>query len=160
MEIRPYKSADREAVIGLFRQFMEEHGFADYVERAIAEELGRIDAYYAGPGQGFWVAEEQGIAGMVGVERESDSIAELRRMVVERSRRRRGIARMLLATAEGFCRRAGYSAIVLSTSELQAPAMRLWESSGYRLLRTEKSEATTHKQVGGLTRQYYQKELT
>ena len=138
---------------------MSELGFADYVERAITEELGRIDAYYAGPGQGFWVAEDRVVIGMVGIERQSRAAAELRRMVVEASQRRRGIGRRLLSTAEAFCRDAGYVSIVLSTSELQAPAMRLWESSGYRLLRSEKSEATTHKQVGGIVRHYYEKKL-
>ena len=159
MRIRSYEERDREPVIRLFRDFMAEVGdFAEYVERAISEELGRIDAYYlAHPHQGFWVAGD--VVGMVGVERQSDTVAELRRMVVARDHRRRGIARELLATAEEFCREAGYASIVLNTSELQQPAMRLYESSGYRRTATEKPEETTHKMVGGLTRHYYEKKL-
>jgi GNAT superfamily N-acetyltransferase len=160
MVIRRYEERDREAVIGLFRDFMAEMGdFADYVERAIAEELGRVGAYYlAHPRQGFWVAGD--VVGMAGVERQSDAVAELRRMVVARDQRRRGIARALLATAEDFCRQAGYATIVLNTSELQQPAMRLYEASGYRRVGTARPEETTHKLVGGLTRHYYEKKLS
>lgn len=57
MLIRPYKDEDRAEVIRLFRAFMEEYAradFAAYVERAIGEELGRIEDYYlAREGQGF-----------------------------------------------------------------------------------------------------------
>lgn len=71
---------------------------------------------------------------MVGIERQSATVAELRRMVVQRTHRRRGIARMLLA-------------------------MRLYEASGYRRMRTDRSAETTHKAVGSLTRHYYEKKL-
>ena len=159
MVIRSYEERDREAVICLFRDFMAEMGdFAAYVERAISEELGRIAAYYlTDPRQGFWVADD--VVGMVGIERQSDKVAELRRMVVARTHRRRGMARALLATAEDFCRQAGYATIVLNTSELQRPAMLLYEASGYRRVRTARPEETTHKLVGGLTRHYYEKKL-
>lgn len=159
MVVRKYEERDRDTVIRLFRDFMREMGdFPEYVQRAIAEELGRIAAYYAGGA--FWVAELEGaVVGMVGIERHSDRAGELRRMIVDRAHRRRGVGRALLATAESFCRDAGYAAIVLSTSELQQPAMRLYEASGYRRTRSTKAEQTTHKTVGGLTRHYYEKKL-
>ena len=159
MLIRRYEARDGAAVIALFREFMDEMGdYAAYTQRAIDEELGRIEAYYlAHPRQGFWVAGD--VVGMVGIERQSDNVAELRRMVVAREYRRRGLARALLATAEAFCRESGYACIVLSTSALQQPAMRLYESSGYRRMRTVQPEETTHKMVGGLVRHYYEKRL-
>ena len=143
----------------LFRDFMRELGdFAAYVERAVSEELGRIGEYYADGA--FWVAEQDdAVVGMVGIERHSDAEAELRRMIVAREHRRRGIGRALLATAEAFCHESGYQSVVLSTSELQQPAMLLYESSGYRRIRSTQSEETTHKMVGGLTRHYYEKKL-
>jgi GNAT superfamily N-acetyltransferase len=102
---------------------------------------------------------DDAVVGMVGIERRSDAEAELRRMIVARMHRRRGIAKALLATAESFCRDAGYASVVLNTSDLQQPAMRLYESSGYRRLRTAQPGETTHKMVGGLTRHYYEKKL-
>jgi len=168
VKIRRYRPADRASVIELFRQSMWELAppelgaqFQSYVERAIGEELGRIEEYYFGrEGQGFWVAGEERVLGMVGVERHDGDAGELRRMAVDESHRRRGIARELLAFAEAFCREAGYRRIVLSTSQLQAAARRLYESSGYRLVREEAAAPASHKSVGaGLTRFHYEKAL-
>jgi GNAT superfamily N-acetyltransferase len=162
--VRAYRPADRAAVIDLFRAFMQEltppsleAEFRAYVERAIREELGRIGDYY---GEAFWVAEDDGVIGMVGIERHSQDTAELRRMAVARADRRKGIGRALLATAEAFCRQAGYRKVVLSTSELQSPARRLYESSGYGLVREERDAPASHKSAGaGLTRYHYEKML-
>jgi len=166
--IRGYEPGDRTQVIALFRAFMQEltppalqGEFAAYVDRAIREELGRIEDYYFRcQGQGFWVAEEDRVIGMVGIERRTADSAELRRMAVESSCRRRGVGAALLATAEAFCRAHGYSRIVLSTSELQSPARRLYESRGYRLVREEPDAPPSHKSAGaGLTRYHYEKLL-
>ncbi len=168
MLVRPYRDSDQAGVIALFRQFMaeltprgREAEFEAYVQRAVDEELSRIETYYLGrPGQAFWVAEGGGVLGMAGIERRSDSCAELRRMAVERSQRRRGIARRLLGVAEGFCREAGYRSVALSTSELQVAAMKLYESCGYRRTGSETAEAQTHKTVGGgIARFHYEKAL-
>ena len=166
--IRAYREADRQAVIGLFREFMAEltpphlkSEFESYVETAVREELSRIEPYYFGkPGQGFWVAELGSVVGMVGVERHSGRQGELRRMAVAGAHRRCGIGRDLLRTAEGFCRDSGYATIVLSTSELQVAAMGLYRASGYRLVRSETAQAQSHKVAGaGLTRHHFEKVL-
>lgn len=155
-------------MIGLFREFMWELAppalgapFQSYIERAIQEELGKVEEYYFGrEGQGFWIAGEERVLGMVGVEKSADDAGELRRMAVEKAHRRKGIGRELLATAEAFCRECGYRRVVLSTSELQVAAMRLYESSGYRLVREETAAQASHKSVGaGLTRYHYEKAL-
>lgn len=160
-------------MIGLFREFMWEltppelgAEFQSYIERAIAVELGKVEEYYfARERQGFWVAEDgetsRRIFGMVAIERHSDDAAELRRMAVEKTQRRKGIGRQLLAHAEAFSREQGYRRIVLGTSELQIAAMQLYQSSGYRLVREEAAAPASHKSAGaGLTRYHYEKGLT
>ena len=155
-------------MIGLFREFMWEltpaelgEQFQAYIERAISQELGKVEEYYfARERQGFWVADDRRIVGMVGIERHSDDAAELRRMAVEKTQRRKGIGRQLLAHAEASCREYGYHRVVLSTSELQTAAMQLYKSSGYRLVREEAAAAASHKSVGGLTRYHFEKALT
>jgi putative acetyltransferase len=168
VNIRRFRPADQGAVIRLFREFMSEltppalvEAFQAYVEQAIADELGRIEEYYLRrDDQAFWVADAGGVVGMVGIEHRDDQTAELRRMAVEKAQRRKGIARELLATAEAFGRSRGYRRVVLSTSELQTAAMRLYESSGYRLVREEKNAPSSHKSAGaGLTRYHYEKAL-
>jgi GNAT superfamily N-acetyltransferase len=138
-----------------------EREFAAYVETAVRDELGRIDEYYLGcEGQGFWVAEENQVIGMVGVERHDAALAELRRMAVDAAHRRHGVGRALLGVAEHFCRQARYRKLILSTSELQIAARRLYESSGYYLVREEEGAPASHKSAGaGLTRYHYEKTL-
>jgi ribosomal protein S18 acetylase RimI-like enzyme len=163
VNLRRYRSTDRDAVIDLFRDFMDEltppslrAEFDAYVETAIREELSRIAEYYASGA--FWVAEDDRVVGMVGVEPHGKDAAELRRMAVDRQHRRKGIGRKLLAAAEAYCRASGYRKIVLSTSELQVAARRLYEASGYRLVREEVAVGQSHKTVGaGLTRYHYEK---
>jgi GNAT superfamily N-acetyltransferase len=166
VKIRRYRPSDQAGVVALFREFMWEltpprlgAEFQTYIERAIREELGRIEEYYfAREGQGFWVVEN--VVGMAGIERQTGDCAELRRMAVKSSHRRKGIGRELLRTAEAFCREWRYSKIVLSTSELQVAAMRLYESSGYRRVREETDAPASHKSAGaGLTRYHYEKVL-
>jgi ribosomal protein S18 acetylase RimI-like enzyme len=168
VKIRRYRPSDRSAVIALFREFMWELAppllggeFQTYIERAIREELGKVEEYYFGrERQGFWVAEDVRVVGMVGVEKHAENAGELRRMAVEKAHRRKGIGRELLATAEAFCRECDYRRVVLSTSELQVAAMRLYESSGYRRVREETAAPASHKSVGaGLTRYHYEKAL-
>ena len=155
-------------MIALFREFMWEltpaalgAEFQSYVERAIQEELGRIEEYYfCREDQAFFIADARGMVGMVGVEHQDADVAELRRMAVAKAQRRKGIGRKLLAAAEAFCRKAGYRRIVLSTSELQLAAGQLYHSSGYELVREEKDAQPSHKSAGaGLTRYHYEKIL-
>ena len=168
MRIQRYRPSDRAAVIELFRESMWElapprlgEQFQAYIETAIRAELGRVEEYYfSRAGQGFWVAGENRVVGMVGIERHTGDAGEVRRMAVEKSHRRRGIGRELLACAETFCRETGCRRIVLSTSELQVAARGLYEASGYGLVREEAAAPASHKSVGaGLTRYHYEKAL-
>jgi putative acetyltransferase len=61
----------------------------------------------------------------------------------------------MLQFAEDECRRRGIRALVLSTSELQQPALALYRSSGFRLLREEKAETASNKTLGGGIRRYH-----
>jgi hypothetical protein len=103
--------------------------FEAYVETAIRAESGRIEDYYlARPDPRFWVAEENVVLGMVGIERQAADAGEVRR--------------------------------ILSTSELQVAAMRLYEANGYRLERKESAAPASHKSVGaGLARYHYEKAM-
>jgi putative acetyltransferase len=61
----------------------------------------------------------------------------------------------MLEQAERVCCGEGWDRIVLSTSELQQPALALYRAAGYRLMREEIATAQTNKTVGGLLRRYY-----
>jgi GNAT superfamily N-acetyltransferase len=166
--IRPFREQDAVSIRDLFvlvnRQLAPPAGrdlFEAYIARSLNEEMGRITAYYSERSGGFWVAlKEEKIAGMFGLERAAADAMELRRMYVDPSARRSGIARSMLRFAETECRRLGVRRLELSTSELQPAALELYRRAGYRLVREEIAGQVSNKTVGGGIRRYYfEKEL-
>jgi putative acetyltransferase len=103
--IRPFAEQDaaqvRELFITVNRLLSPPHlrdAFEAYIERALREEIDRISAYYSERDGGFWVAVTgDKVVGTFGLERASDDAMELRRMYVDPSARRRGIARRMKA---------------------------------------------------------------
>ena len=135
--------------------------FEGYIERSLAGEIDRIEAYYHEHEGGFWVATQNAkLVGMFGLERASPDSMELRRMYVDPSARRQGIAKEMLRFAEDECRRRKMSRLELSTAELQSAALALYRSAGYRVVREEVADAGTNKTVGsGIRRFYFEKRL-
>ncbi|HXV56416.1 MAG TPA: GNAT family N-acetyltransferase [Gaiellaceae bacterium] len=67
-----------------------------------------------------------------GIARYDDATAEIRRMYVVPAARGRGCARALLAALEDEARALGYTFVRLETGNLQAAAIGLYASAGYR----------------------------
>ncbi|MBK0400265.1 GNAT family N-acetyltransferase [Limibaculum sp. M0105] len=161
--IRPFREDDAGAVRDLFvainRELApsgQEAAFERYIERALAEEIGCIGAYYAARDGGFWVTlRDGGVVGMFGLERAGPDAFELRRMYVAPAARRGGVARSMLARAEAEARRAGAVWLVLSTSEVQEAALAFYRRAGYRLTREEVADTASNKTVGGGIRRFH-----
>jgi putative acetyltransferase len=161
--IRRYADTDHAATRDLFIAVNRELAPADmrqaferYIERSLAEEIDRLAEYYAQKQGAFFVAyNDQTLAGMFGLEGLSTQAAELRRMYVAASFRKRGLARMMLDHAEHVCREARTPTLTLSTSELQQAALAFYRNAGYALAREETAAAQTNKTVGGDIRRYY-----
>jgi putative acetyltransferase len=67
-----------------------------------------------------------------GAIRELDpGTAEIQRMYVDRGYRRRQVARAILRHLENEASRLGYARLLLETGDRQAPAMALYEASGF-----------------------------
>ena len=168
-EIRPFRNADgprvRELVIAVNRLLSPSDlrdAFEAYIERALADEIDRIEDYYSEHGGGFWVATlGGGLVGTLGLERASADAMELRRMYVDPAARRVGIGRRMLQHAEAECRRRGVKRLELSTAKIQNEAIALYRSAGYRLVREELAEHGSNKTVGsGMRRLYFEKALS
>jgi GNAT superfamily N-acetyltransferase len=166
--IRPFAEQDAAQVRELFitvNRLLSPHDLRDafeaYIERALAEEIDRIPAYYGERSGGFWVADRGNtVVGTFGLERTLDDAMELRRMYVEPSARRQGIARQMLQYAEDECRRRNILQLELSTAEVQHAALALYKNAGYRLVREEIAQASSNKTVGsGIRRYYFEKSL-
>jgi GNAT superfamily N-acetyltransferase len=135
--------------------------FEAYIARSLTEEMDRVAAYYVAAyyderGGGFWAAlRDEKVVGMFGLEPAAPDAMELRRMYVDPSARRHGIARLMLRFAEAECRRLNVRRLELSTSELQPAALELYRDAGYRLLHEVVAEQASNKTLGGGIRRYY-----
>ena len=94
----------------------------------------RLDPDEVGPGRGvFLVAyENERPAGCGAVRRIDQNAAELKRMYVVPSFRRRGISRLLLEALEAEARRLGATRLVLETGIRQDAALALYALAGYK----------------------------
>ena len=80
----------------------------------------------------FWVAEYKAwIVGMVGVQRISDNSAEIRRLRVRDSYRRKGIGTKLMQHAISFCREKQFLKVVLDVRIEREPAIRMFDTFGF-----------------------------
>ncbi len=159
LNIRTFRPADAGAVRLLFAQSLMDfagnstHAVESYLESSLADDLADISFHYLRlPGDHFWVAEVEGqIKGMVGIQRQDEREAELRRMSVAGDARRQGIGWALLETTESFCREQGYRQIRLTTVTLLQPAIALYLRFGYQL--------TGEDQYGEIAGQHFVKRL-
>lgn len=155
--VRTYRPDDSNAVWDLHMEGMLDTGAADYErDPAWDDDVRHIQEQYLQPGSHFWVAEDTGHPGLIAcsaVRRIDDTTGEIKRMRVTKSRRRQGIALLLLEIAEAFCARQGYERIVLDTTDRQAAAQQLYLGNGYI--------ETGSKFLGSMntTLRYYAREL-
>ena len=166
--IRPFADDDAPQVRELFIVINRllsppdlRDAFEAYIERALAEEIDRVSAYYNERNGGFWVAiETDKLVGTFGLERVSPDAMELRRMYVDPGARRRGIARQMLRFAEDECRQRKVHKLELSTSELQNAAITFYKNAGYHLVYEDLVQTGSNKTVGsGIRRFYFEKSL-
>jgi GNAT superfamily N-acetyltransferase len=79
---------------------------------------------------------------------------------LDRDYRGRGLAPRMLSHVEGRARELGFSKMIVSTAEVQKAALRFYQSSGFRHVRTEVATTTSAKQAGGgLKRFHFEKSL-
>eukprot|EP00195_Chlamydomonas_chlamydogama_P017682 CAMPEP_0202914536 /NCGR_PEP_ID=MMETSP1392-20130828/63295_1 /ASSEMBLY_ACC=CAM_ASM_000868 /TAXON_ID=225041 /ORGANISM="Chlamydomonas chlamydogama, Strain SAG 11-48b" /LENGTH=229 /DNA_ID=CAMNT_0049606209 /DNA_START=155 /DNA_END=844 /DNA_ORIENTATION=+ len=132
--------ASAAALPAVFRLYVNKI-MADYVNASLSDDLKDIQTFYsekgAGPGSVFLVAcmtsaeGREEVVGHVGLERKSDTEAELRRMSVRPGIRRAGIGSRLCKALIDHARGAGFKRVFLATSSAQQPAMKLYKGQGW-----------------------------
>lgn len=149
--VRTFQSQDVARVQELFRTTHLEFGKTSKAVRKFVEkrlqppngDLVDVARSFKGPASGFWVAEIDGVVvGCVGVkplatieESEVGRNAELCRLGVDESARRRGVASALISTLEAFVKHSkgamGYQKISLETIGAMEAAQHLYRAHGY-----------------------------
>jgi ribosomal protein S18 acetylase RimI-like enzyme len=134
--IEQANESDHPAILALFREGLGEGQVPINDTGADIENL--HEGYFADEGaSGFWVGRHNGlVVGMIGVQRTSSNVAEMRRLRVHTDFRRLGIGTRLMERAISFCHEHGYLKVVLDVRIEREPAIKLFEKFGFALSRT------------------------
>ena len=93
-----------------------------------------VETHELAPPTGIWLVaylDDQPI-GCGGLQALDPETAEIRRIFLDKSARRHGIGRALLAELESHALRIGYRQVRLTTGDKQPEALELFRSAGYR----------------------------
>ena len=132
VQIRRFEARDETAVKQVINQIMDEE-FQNDKAAFPQEDLESLNGSYGKLGEAFFVAEEgKRIVGTVGVKREDDRVAFLRRIFVAPEYRRKKIGLQLLNRAIQFCEEVGYRELVLKTTSRMTDAIELVKGRGFQ----------------------------
>jgi GNAT superfamily N-acetyltransferase len=141
-------------------RWVVERAEAEIVERygeLDAGELGLTAAMFNPPHGAFLVARRGDAAGPPlgggGVRAINPGIGEVRRLWIDPGFRRRGIARLLMATLEDASRDIGLRALRLATGKHQPEAVAFYVSTGWRQVALDTAAGGFHftKKLGAAT---------
>jgi DNA-binding MarR family transcriptional regulator/N-acetylglutamate synthase-like GNAT family acetyltransferase len=148
--LRPHRAGDMGWVVARHGVlYAEEYGWDLTIEGLCAEIVGEFIRKFDAARECCWIAEVDGErAGCVFLVRETDEAARLRLLLVEPKARGLGIGRRLVDECIRFARQRGYKTITLWTHSILAPARRIYQGAGFRLVSEEHYEKFGQKLVG------------
>jgi DNA-binding MarR family transcriptional regulator/predicted GNAT family acetyltransferase len=120
------------------------------VARVVADYAERTQQPGPGPRrEAGWIAEVEGErAGCVFCMRKSDTVAQLRLLLVEPRARGLGVGGRLVDECVSFARRAGYEQMVLWTNDVLHAARRIYQRAGFELFASNPHHSFGHDLVG------------
>jgi len=136
VQIRSYQPEDHATVSRLYTDGLLTGQIAPNDTGADIENI--QEAYFTEDANHFWVAElDDAILGMIGVARDREHTAEIRRLRVEKDWQHTDIAERLIETALTFCKHHQYLKIVLDTrASTQSRAKELFDRFSFQHTRT------------------------
>uniref|UniRef100_K3XAR4 N-acetyltransferase domain-containing protein n=1 Tax=Globisporangium ultimum (strain ATCC 200006 / CBS 805.95 / DAOM BR144) TaxID=431595 RepID=K3XAR4_GLOUD len=132
-----------------------------FVQNSLTTDVADISGHYLREGNTFFVVTtttpsgETVTVGTIGVEKISDSVAELRRVSVKDAYRRFGIGKFMMARVSEWAKARRYATFVLSCAEVQTQARRFYESLGYAFTKT----SVRHEGNESMVLTHYEKSL-
>lgn len=132
VKVRRLEPRDVDAVRKLINRIMDEE-FPEDRGAFSAEDLATLTKSYGRLGEAFFIAEDgQKVVGTVGVKREDERLALIRRIFVAPEYRKRKIGLELLNRAIEFCDEVGYQELVFKTTSRMSGAIGLMKRRGFQ----------------------------
>jgi len=148
--LRPHQPGDIGWII--HRQgvlYAEEYGLDMRFEALVARIAAAFIDNFDPARERCWIAERAGaVVGSVLLVKESDEVAKLRLLYVERWARGLGIGSRLVAECIRFARQRRYRKISLWTNDILVSARRIYQAAGFRLVREEPHHSFGRDLVG------------
>jgi DNA-binding MarR family transcriptional regulator/ribosomal protein S18 acetylase RimI-like enzyme len=139
LTVREHRAGDMGWIVS--RQsalYAEEYGWTTEYEALAAEIVAQFLKSFDPARERCWIAERDAApVGAVMIVRQSDAVAKLRLLHVERAARGLGIGRRLIDECVGFSRAAGYQRITLWTQSNLLAARHLYEGAGFACVAKE-----------------------
>jgi DNA-binding MarR family transcriptional regulator len=136
--------------------YAREFGWDERFEALIGEVIAGFVRNFDPAWERCWIAERGGQnVGCVFVVRKSETVAQLRLLLVEPSARGLGLGKRLVRECTEFARGKGYRSIVLWTNSVLEIARHIYRAEGYRLTSEETHDSFGTELVG----QYWELDL-
>jgi DNA-binding MarR family transcriptional regulator/GNAT superfamily N-acetyltransferase len=155
--LRPHQPGDMGWVVQRHGMLYHlEYRWNEQFEALVAEIVAKFIQNFDPKRERCWIAEKDGEnVGSSFLVRKSESVAQLRLLLVEPKVRGLGIGKRLVSECTRFAKQTGYSKIMLWTNDVLHAARHVYELEGYRLIREESHHSFGHDLVG----QFWELEL-
>ena len=129
--------------------YAEEYGWSPAFEALVAEIAAAFLRDYNPVKERCWIAERDGErVGCVFVVERSETVAQLRMLLVEPAARGLGLGARLVDECLAFARSAGYASMMLWTNSDLHAARHLYQKASFRLVEEEPHHSFGHDLVG------------
>jgi GNAT superfamily N-acetyltransferase len=119
--------------------YAQEYGWNMEFEALVAEICAAFIQCFDASGERAWIAELNGErVGCAFVVRKSETMAQLRMVLLEPKARGLGIGKQLVAQAIAFARASGYKEMMLWTNDCLHAARAIYIAAGFKLMAEEK----------------------
>ena len=129
--------------------YAQEFGWDTSFEALVADIAAKFLREFDAKRERCWIAERDGErVGSVFVVKHSESVANLRLLLVEPEARDLGLGRRLVGECIRFSRAVGYAKLVLWTNDVLHAARHLYEDAGFVLSGEQRHRSFGHDLVG------------